>query len=191
MQFVIEHLDPEVFPWSLLEYTHISSVVGKDKLVFTNVLKDGGKLDGLGSVHKESVKDMIVDKKIDFKKVCVLDPLAEKELSVDDDFDYFVFGGVLGNDPMDGRTEREITSFLPFSAKRSLGDKQMSTDTAVHVVKKIVVDKIEFKDMVFIDDPEIRLGQGYSQILPYRYLVVNDQLVFTPGLIQLLKDEDQ
>lgn len=196
MRIIIEHLDPEIFPWSLLEYKHISKLMGKENVLFTHVAnkKDQQLLAALGEVKKESFKILASKhhKQFNIKRICVLDPAAEKPLQPEDAdiFDYFVFGGVLGNDPMDGRTEVEISSFFPFSGKRHLGNKQMSTDTAVHVLKKVVVEKKTCNELVFVDDIEIVLGEGYSNILPYRYLVVDDKVVFTPGLIDLLQKEE-
>lgn len=187
MKFIIEHLDPNVFPWSLLEYTNISNVVGKENLIFTNVKKDKSKLEPLGETHKQSAKELNLKQ----ETVCILDPFAEKELQPSDKFDYFLFGGVLGNDPMDGRTKDQISNNFPKAQKRRLGDKQMSTDTAVKVTHTILKEKIPFKDLIFADDLEIVFSQGYSQILPYRYLIENDKVLLTPGLIQLLKEEDK
>src|SRR3989338_10620936 len=31
MRYIIEHLEEKLYPWCLLEYTHISKMVGKDK----------------------------------------------------------------------------------------------------------------------------------------------------------------
>lgn len=196
MRIIIEHLDPQIFPWSLLEYQHISKLVGRENILFTNVArkKDQQLLMPFGNVGKESFKTLAGKHpgRFNIKRVCVLDPAAEKQLMPDDAerFDYFVLGGVLGNDPMDGRTEVEISSFFPFSGKRHLGNKQMSTDTATHVLKKVISEKKKFNELVFVDDMEIVLGEGYSNILPYRYLVVDDKVIFTPGLIDLLQKEE-
>lgn len=189
MQFIVEHLDPEVYPWSLLEYTHLSSIVGKEHVSFTNVKKDKDKLNSLGKVTEQSVRDQALDQ----TTVCILDPLAEQELSPEDaeQFTMFLFGGVLGNDPMDGRTEKELSRHFSQAGKRSLGNKQMSTDTAVHVVHEILVKKKKLNELMFVDDLEIVFGEGYSQILPYRYLIKNDCVVLTPGLTQYLKEEDE
>ncbi|PIY60292.1 hypothetical protein COY95_02530 [Candidatus Woesearchaeota archaeon CG_4_10_14_0_8_um_filter_47_5] len=37
MKFIIEHMEPELYPWCLLEYRHISQIVGKGQVVFTKV----------------------------------------------------------------------------------------------------------------------------------------------------------
>ena len=185
MKVIIEHLDPKVFHWSLLEYKHISEVLGKENVTFTNIKTGREKLEGLGEIKEESVRDMKLE------KVCILDPFAKECLSKDDSFDCFVFGGVLGNEPMDRRTEKEISNFFPDAEKRHLGKKQMSTDTAVIVCKKIVDDKLSFDDLEFIDEPEIKLDEGFSDILPYRYLKVDGEIMLPDGLLEYLKDEDK
>ena len=188
-KIIIEHLDPEVFKWCFLEYRHISKVIGKENVLFTNVKKDAEKLDSLGSVKDKSIKEIYKEDK--FSKMCILDPKAEKMLSPDDEFDSFLFGGVLGNHPMDGRTEKELSSHFPDCEKRNLGSEQMSTDTAVLVTKKIVIDKIPFNKLEFQDEIEIELDDGFSNILPFRYLVENGKPVLPEGLIDYLKNEDE
>ncbi|MEK6921972.1 MAG: hypothetical protein AABX82_08835 [Nanoarchaeota archaeon] len=76
MKYIIEHMDPELFDWCLLEYTHISEIVGKENLIFTNIKKaeEKKKLETLGSVEQKSVKEL------NLKSVCILDPAASKTL---------------------------------------------------------------------------------------------------------------
>lgn len=58
-----------------------------------------------------------------------------------DKFDYFLYGGILGDDPPRDRTA-ELRK-LGFEG-RHLDTVQMTTDTAVGVTKKVVEDKSEF-----------------------------------------------
>ena len=37
MKYVIVQMDPRLWKWSWLEYQHISRIVGKENLIFTNV----------------------------------------------------------------------------------------------------------------------------------------------------------
>ena len=37
MIYIIEHLEPKLWEWCILEYEHISQTVGKDNLWFTNI----------------------------------------------------------------------------------------------------------------------------------------------------------
>lgn len=54
--FVIEHLDGRVWKWSFLEYQHISSIVGKEQLWFTNT--KNSRLNMLGNVIPQSVSEL-------------------------------------------------------------------------------------------------------------------------------------
>ena len=187
MKAIIEHLEPEVYPWCILEYRHISQIVGKDNLVFTNVpLHEHHKLKEFGNVKQESVKQL------SFKRVCVLDPVAKQTLVPVDanTFDYYLFGGILGNFPMENRTEKELSQHLKQFLTRNIGPKQMSTDTAVLVVHKIIDEQVPFEQLKFVDELEIELEEGYSQVLPYRYLLKDGLPVLPEGLIAYLKDED-
>ena len=75
-------------------------------------------------------------------KVCLLDPKAVKPLEPEDgeEFDWFLYGGILGDDPPRDRTS-ELRK-LGFQG-RHLREVQMTTDTAVAVTKMVVEDKSE------------------------------------------------
>ncbi len=183
MIFIIEHLDDEVYDWSLLEYKHVSKVVGKDNLWFTNV-KDGAmKLRPFGQVFNESVATM------DLQNVCVLDPAAPTLLAPTDKahFDHVVFGGILGDNPPRGRTK--VLNTVKNAQFRNLGSMQMSTDTAVLVAKRIL-DGTPFAKLVFKDTLVIPTGEGEEVELPYRYLVENGTPVLPEGLVEKLKKDE-
>lgn len=81
---------------------------------------------------------------IPISKVCLLDPKAPKALCPEDGdsdrFEYFLFGGILGDDPPRDRTgELRAMGF----EGRHLREVQMTTDTALHVTKLVVEDKSE------------------------------------------------
>jgi len=180
MRYVIEHLEPRLYKWCILEYKHISEIVGKQNLLFTNVKPDDiEKLKEFGEVHTKSVKDMAL------KNSCVLDPFAEKELSSSDDFDYLILGGILGDEPMQKRTEKELTTFMD-SEKRHMGKEQMSTDTAVYVAKKIM-DGSKLSDIDFQDEIEIDIREGESIQLPFRYVLIDGKPMLPEGLVDFLK----
>ena len=180
--FIIEHLEKEMYPWCMLEYKHISKKVGKKNLMFTNVKAGAGLVKSLGNVQSKSVKDL------QLKKACVLDPSSTKTLTPKEakKYHYFIFGGILGDNPQRFRTKRELSSVLKLPTY-NLGDRQMSTDTAVIVCKKIV-DGTPLEKLKFIEELEFEEGDGFYRILPYRYLMEKGKVVFTPGLKKLLKD---
>lgn len=182
MKFIIEHLEPEVSEWCFIEYKHISRIIGKSNLIFTNIFLE--KLKKLGEVRKESVVSL------NLNNVCVLDPSAKETLKPEDKFDYYVFGGILGDYPAQKRTKRLLSSKLKNVSLRNLSEKQMSTDTAVFVTKKIL-DGIE--DLKFIDEPEIVLKKGEIEErikLPYRYVLKNNKPLIEKELIEYLKKKE-
>ena len=69
--------------------------------------------------------------------MCLLDPRATEELSPSDkeEFEAFLFGGILGDDPPRDRTAELRILGLP---SRHLGSVQMTTDTAVLVTHTVV-----------------------------------------------------
>lgn len=100
--YVVEHLDPELGPWSALEYAAIaqescdagalfclSSV--PEALKLPPELQD---IEGL-EVDRRGVEVVFAGRK---ERVCLLDPAAAKELRLEDGetFDVFLFGGILG-----------------------------------------------------------------------------------------------
>src|SRR3989344_8842271 len=93
--FIIEHLEPELYEWCLIEYESISRIVGRKNLWFTNIKtgKDRRRLSKMGKTFREKVKDM------NLKRICILDPFASKKLNPVEasEFDYYIFGGILGN----------------------------------------------------------------------------------------------
>ena len=163
MKFLIEHLDSELYEWSQAEYEHIVEILGRENVIFTKV-KDCSKLSS-AECESRSVKDL------NLKNACVLDPEADKTLEPSDKekFEYFIFGGILGNEPPEKRTEKLLSKELKFE-RRNLGKKQMSTDTAVIVSWKILQEGKKFSELKFIDDPEIPVEEGLSTEMPYRYL---------------------
>src|SRR3989344_9577637 len=157
--FIIEHLEPKLFPWCLIEYESISKMIGRQNLWFTNIKqgKDRRNLSHLGKTYRDKVKDMSL------KNVCILDPFAPKTLNPEEtkEFDYYIFGGILGNNPMDKRTEKELTRFIKEGEKRNLGFGQFSTDNAVFTVLEIINGK-SMEEMKFQEELEIKIDKIQS-----------------------------
>lgn len=180
--FIIEHLEPRLWEWCLIEYKSISRIIGRDRVWFTNI-KDGGKrLKKFGRIFRESVK------KMDLKDVCVLDPDAKKILSSRDSmrFNYFIFGGILGDYPAKKRTKKELTGFVKNARVRNLGKKQMSTDNAVYVVNEICKGK-EMNKLKFIEGAEIKINKIESVTLPFKYVSVNGKPFMSGEIKKYLK----
>ena len=187
MKFIIEHLENELYEWCLIEYTNISKIVRKNNLIFTNIKnkKDEKKLKKLGQVISESVT------KLNLKNACLLDPKSPKCLQPKDKFDYVIFGGILGDYPEQGRTEKYLTSKLKNVEIINLKEMQMSTDTAV-LVTKIITDGTQIEKIKFIDKPLITLKKGKFKEeieLPYRYVSKNNKPAISNKLLKYLKNK--
>ncbi|MBW3012991.1 hypothetical protein KY325_00300 [Candidatus Woesearchaeota archaeon] len=196
MKYIIEHLDEELSQWSMWEYEQISKTVGKGSLIFTNIKDEKEnnekqkenleKLKKLGTVKQEQVNEL----KIDMKKACLLDPSAGKTLCPEDadTFDFLIFGGILGDNPPQGRTEKLLSPRLKGIEKRNLGEMQMSTDNAVKTAKMIVEDKIPFEKIKFIDEYELEITEKESVVLPYRYVFDDGKPFMHKKLLEYLKE---
>jgi ribosome biogenesis SPOUT family RNA methylase Rps3 len=184
--YIIEHLEPELFEWCLIEYEHISEVVGLSNLWFTNIKnsKDKKKLEKFGKVYSESVKDLIEDLKL--FNICVLDPESNQILEPSDSFEYYIFGGILGDYPPKKRTQEELTSFVKNCEVRNIGKEQMSTDNAVFSVKQIVSGK-QFKKLKFKDGISVEINEFENVDLPYRYNLVNGKPFISKKIKEYLK----
>ena len=185
--YIIEHLEPKLFEWCLIEYEHISKIVGKANLWFTNIRKDSDarKLKKFGRVFKNPVMDFKL------KRACILDPEAVKVLSPRDfgKYDYYIFGGILGDYPPKKRTKKELTRFLKDVDERHIGDEQMSTDNAVFSVKQIIENGKKFNDLKYQDKISVKINEFESVDLPYRYNVVKGKLLMSPKIVKYLKNK--
>tara|TARA_Y100000310_G_C20626044_1_gene785938 strand:+ start:237 stop:791 length:555 start_codon:yes stop_codon:yes gene_type:complete len=181
MRYIIEHLEPELFPWCIIEYRHITKILGKSNVLFTNIRrkKDCDRIRGFAKAIKESFTTL------DLKRVCVLDPAASKELksSDGDAFDVIVLGGILGDYPMKARTKEEIPSGYE---RRHLGKEQMPTDNAAFVASGILSGK-KMSDFTFKDGITVELDEGEATDLPFRYVLVDGKPLMSGQLVELLK----
>ena len=126
-----------------------------------------------------------------FNNICVLSQYAEKTLTANDKnkFQYFVFGGILGDNPAKKRTNAIIDNLknkeINFET-RNLGEKQMPTDVAVFVAKKILDEK-NINDFKFIDEVEIEISENESVTLPFRYVVEDKKVIISEKLVEYLR----
>jgi len=182
--FIIEHLEPRLWKWCFIEYKHISETVGRQNLIFTNIKneRDAEKLSDYGIVLKNSIKD------IPIKNACVLDPESDKTLNPESSkkFEYFVFGGILGDYPPKKRTKKELTQFIKDASAFNIGKKQMSTDNAVYTVKQIIEGK-KLSDLKFKYKVTIPIKEYESVDLPYLYNIVNGKPFMSSEIVKHLK----
>ncbi|GFF49755.1 uncharacterized protein YOR021C [Aspergillus udagawae] len=193
LTFVVEHLDPELGPWSALEYGCIareSHAVGARFLLSSvptslQLPDDLAATQGLVVEHR-SVEEIFADRK---SKVCLLDPAAQVELSPEDGdiFDVFLFGGILGDDPPRDRTsELRKKGYVG----RRLGPKQMTTDTAVRVTRIVVQEKVPLEKIEYVDYPEIIVNKHERTEMPFRYVKGDDgQPIMPTGMVDLIKKD--
>ncbi|KAL6706113.1 hypothetical protein ACN47E_006029 [Coniothyrium glycines] len=194
--FVVEHLDPELEAWSSLEYSTIASeshAAGAQFLLSSvpTTLKLPANLQGAKGLNVETrgIEEIYADKK---DKVCLLDPAAARDLSPDDgdNFDIFLFGGILGDDP-----PRDRTSELRKKGYqgRRLGPVQMTTDTAVRVTRMCVQDRVPVDKIPYVDHPDLKINKNESTQMPFRYVKGADgQPIMPSGMVDLIiKDSEK
>lgn len=195
MKYVIEHMEEGFSEWVILEYSQIIRDLGKENLVLSSLPAGTVESDipqrlrdlGLQWTTEECIN---LDGGVNPTKVCLLDPGAEQDLVPEDleQFDYFVFGGILGSHPRIDRTGilREKYGF----AGRRLGSLQMTTDTAIRTTQRIVKDQIKFEDIKFIDYPEIRYNKYESTEMPFRYILDSEGTPILPeGMLKLIEHD--
>ena len=165
-------------------------VLDRVRVIFTDIKhKDLNKLKKYGEVYEKSIS------KLNFKNICVLSQYSAKTLISDDknNLEYFVFGGILGDNPAKKRTIELTEEMKKKGVKfetRNLGEKQMPTDTAVYVAKKILDGK-KLEDMKFVDELEIEVNENESVTLPFRYVVDNKKLIISERLVEHLRKREE
>ncbi|KAF7543249.1 hypothetical protein G7Z17_g10892 [Cylindrodendrum hubeiense] len=191
--FIVEHLDPELGPWSELEYLAIASetqATGGSFILSSlpPTFQVPADLAGNPAFKAENrgVEELYAGQK---SRVCLLDPSAAKDLSPEDGetFDAFLFGGILGDDPPRDRTS-ELRK-KGFEGRR-LGPKQMTTDTAVRVTRIVVQDKVALDQVPYVDFPELKFNKHESTEMPFRYVKTEDGKPIMPnGMVELIKKD--
>ena len=183
MKCIIEHLEPEMHEWCIIEYTRVSNIVGKDNFILTNVPENDVKtVESIAEVHTESIEEL----EFKNKNLCILDPNAEKLLNPDDNFDYYVFGGILGDDPPSPRTKDELKVK---GERRHLGKDQFPTDNAVLVTKKIH-DGTPYDKIPFQLHAEIEIQQDESVILPFKYVLEDGKPFISEKIVEIVKRDE-
>ncbi|SAM86424.1 uncharacterized protein UBRO_08995 [Ustilago bromivora] len=234
---------PSVFPqWALLEYRHMLQLVGPGSTVHFTSLSHAsleslrsllsqptGQLGCSFELHTASITTLMAERGIAKSAVCLLDPRSRHALSITDagkhtsdwkpdeaggPFEYFLYGGILGDDPPRDRTDSLRQLAFP---SRHLGGVQMTTDTALGVTKKCVedgfllglndtkqqesawADRAKAKgEMQWVDHPELQFGRGESVEMPFRYMVDqargsdkkgNKQPLMPEGMRELIRND--
>jgi len=188
MLFVIEHLEPEIGKWLYFEYDHASRIVGKDRLVFTNVKnpRDANILSSIGIVRSESFTELF-----DQKKIIILDPKARERLKPEDfeGKEAVIIGGILGDHPPKGRTRKLVTLRAPEAAARKIGRGQFSIDGAVYVAK-LISEGFKLEDIPVKRGLRIKINDGAEIYLPYMYPLKDGKPLISEDLLRYLVSEE-
>ncbi|KAF8208071.1 SAM-dependent RNA methyltransferase [Mycena galopus ATCC 62051] len=187
-------------PWVELEYAHMRMLAGPQATIhFTHLSK--ASRDSLAEVfvpkagladascHQEGVLELMKEQGTALGKVCLLDPKAEAALSPEDGdgrFEWFLFGGILGDDPPRDRTSELRVLGFP---TRHLGSVQMTTDTALGVTKLVVQDQIPLDDIPYVNFPTIVFNPKESVEMPFRYIAEGSEPKLPPGMRELLHED--
>ncbi len=137
---VIEHLEPCVSPWLLVEYEFtVKLFEGRNQVIFTNVRREEDRqvLEKLGAVYEASLPQLINN--LGVGKYIVLDPQAKEVLRPGDlsDAELVIIGGIMGDYPPKGRTAELITKKLPNPVPRNLGKEQLTIFGAAYILREI------------------------------------------------------
>lgn len=184
--FIIEHLEPVLGKWVWFEYKNASKIVGHENLIFTNVkkLEEAKKLAKLGSVFNKSVRELPFSQ----RRMIVLDPNAKKLLEPKDfkNISCVVIGGILGDHPPLGRTEKFISRFLPSSMKRSLGKHQFSIDGSAYLAREVSEGR-KLEEIPVKVGLNIRVDKYYTITLPFAFPIINKKPLISKELVNYLK----
>ncbi|KAK6431803.1 hypothetical protein LTR95_012036 [Oleoguttula sp. CCFEE 5521] len=188
--FVVEHLDPELESWQLLEYNTIAAecAAAGSRFILSGMSTSHPDLPQVEQIPQH-VEDFVKAAGVSQDRVCLLDPKGESDLSPEDGdlFDIFVFGGILGDDPPRDRTaELRVKGFKG----RRLGVEQLTTDTAARVTRIVVQDKIPLGQVPYVDRPNIEIAEGESVEMPFKYVKGRDGKPIMPeGMAALLASD--
>lgn len=195
-KYVIEHMEEGISDWVELEYLQIVRDVGKENFYVSSVspnlqVPEKFKQAGIQMTQCDVTELQKIDPTFDKSRVCLLDPSATEEFqpSDKDKFDYFVFGGILGDDPPRDRTG-ELRKH-GFTGRR-LGPVQMTTDTAVRVTKIIADEQKPLDQIDFIDHPDLKFSKYESTQMPFRYVKdASGNPIMPQGMFELIKKDSE
>ncbi len=185
---VIEHLEPRLSKWLLIEYEHVSEIVGRERLWFTNVKgeEDRRRLEPLAA---RVLSERVWEVKLPYD-VIVLDPLAPSELTPEDFSEpaCVVVGGIMGDYPPVGRTREELTSKLQGAKARNIGPWQFQIDGAVYVAVEVNRGR-RLREIPLILGLTLKSEEGHEIYLPYAYPVVNGKPLISKKEVEYILKE--
>ncbi|AET40332.1 protein-arginine N-methyltransferase SFM1 Ecym_5595 [Eremothecium cymbalariae DBVPG len=205
MKYIIEHMEAGFSEWVTLEYAQIIRDIGHENLILTSLPKNTAESDipallkklGLQWTTEPIDKINVVFpelKPLAERRVCLLDPRAPTGLTPTDAdaYDYFVFGGILGDHPPRDRTSELMVKYPNLLINKRLGDKQMTTDTAIRTTQLIVEKQLPFENIKFIDYPEFKFSKHEATEMPFRYILDDNARPILPeGMLELIKKDSE
>lgn len=183
----IEHLEDTLGIWLFLEYRHSCLIAGNRNIIITNL---PAKYHHLLRRYCSLLEEKSVLELYPHEKMIILDPQAPEELSIKDleSAEVVVVGGILGDHPPRGRTKKLLSSRAPRAIKRNIGEGQYSIDGTVYVVTRFLetgtLSSIKYVNGIVIRD-EVQ-GVVREIKLPFRYPMVDNKPLITPGLREYL-----
>lgn len=183
-ELIIENCEQELSDWLWAEYSHSAEIW--PGLTFTSV-KNAEMRKRLSQIGNVRATDAL---SYTHGRGCIiLDHQAEQPLMPEDASGarYIIIGGILGYDKPLGRTKKFITSrFDPkLNTVRHMGPIQLTIDSAVFVARAIMLGA-QLDEIEVTKELEIKWDSVYSTVLPYGYPVVDGNVIFTPGLLEIL-----
>lgn len=186
--YVIEHLEAELFPWSILEYNHVTKFLS-NRFIVSNL--PFAALDSSLS-FKNDHRSIENWSEIPRSRICLLDEKATKPLSPTDasSFDIILAGGILGDvgeNDLDRTSELRSLNF----PSRHLGNVQMTMDTAILTASKILDESIDFESLSFVDSPSFSTSPNETIEIPFRFLQdpITKEPIIAPGMKEFLTSE--
>lgn len=185
MLFVIEHLEPKLSEWLHIEYSHAAWIVGREKLLVTNVKKKNEfhKLARMARIERKRACELFKQ-----RELIVLDPRARRKLSPVDFHgkQAVVVGGILGEEVFTGRTRELLVTSMPRASARNLGKLQFTIDGAAYMAKQASEGK-RLEEVPTQFGLEIQINEVYSTFLPYAYPLAKGRPLISRDLVAYLK----
>jgi ribosome biogenesis SPOUT family RNA methylase Rps3 len=184
-RMIIENCEERLSDWLLAEYRHCSEIW--PGLLFTGIRrkKDRKLLEDIGEVSELDSFEYTGGSGCIILDHMAQDELTEKEMRR---YPYLIVGGILGYDRPLGRTAKLITSKFDASRNitRNMGRIQMTIDSAVFVARAILLGA-SVAEIEVSREVEIKWDDVHTTHLPYGYPIVDDKLILTPGIIDVLR----
>lgn len=184
---VVEHLEPMLSEWMVIEYRAVAGIVGRERFWITNVRGQDDRLvlkSIAGRVFAKSIADMEVP-----LKLILLDPAASTPLRPEDfgEDACILVGGIMGDFPPKHRTGffRERIGRHVDVAPRNIGLLQFPIDAAVYVALKISEGKF-LDEIPLVDGLRIIVDEFHEVELPYGYPVKNGRVVISEEEVRFL-----